>query len=81
MTIPQYDKPLPTCEGPKLKLFHDLKAIVKLKRLLSDNAEGHAHVFEASIGSKSYAIKIVRACPSFVKCQNIAEAPVIQFKF
>ncbi|KAK0512431.1 hypothetical protein JMJ35_005559 [Cladonia borealis] len=60
MRIPQYDKPLPTCEGPKLKPFHDLKAIVKLKRLLSNNAEGHAHVFEATIGSKSFAIKIFK---------------------
>lgn len=61
MTIPQYGKPLPTCEGPKLKPFHDLKAIVKLKRLLSDNdTDGHAHVFEASIGSSSFAIKIFK---------------------
>ena len=63
-TIPQYNEPLPTCEGPKLNPFHDAKAIVKFKRLLSDkDAEGHAHVFEASIGSKSFAIKIVRAYP------------------
>ena len=80
MAIPEYDQPLPICEGPKLNPFHDLKAIVKLKRLLSDNAEGHAHVFEASIGSKSFAIKIVRACPSFAKCLNIAEHLLIKFK-
>ena len=82
ITIPQYDEPLPTCEGPKLTPFHDLKAIVKFKKLLSDKSgEGQAHVFEASIGSSSFAIKIVRACPSFVKCRNIAEALLVQFKF
>ncbi len=76
ITIPQYDEPLPTCEGPKLKPFHDSKAIVKFKRLLSDkDAEGQAHVFEASIGSSTFAIKIVRAYPPFVfEYQNIAEA-------
>ena len=82
ITIPQYNEPLPTCEGPKLNPFHDLKAIVKFKSLLGDkNGEGQAHVFEASIGSSTFAIKIVRACPSFVKCQNIAEALSMQFKF
>ena len=65
--IPQYDEPLPTCEGPKLNPFHDLKAIVKFKRLLSDkDAGGHAHVFEASIGSSSFAVKIVRAYSSSI---------------
>ncbi len=84
VTIPQYDEPLPTCEGPKLDPFHDSKAIVKFKRLLSDkDAEGHAHVFEASIGSSSFAIKIVSAYPtSVVKAQDIAEALLMpQFKF
>ena len=84
ITIPQYDEPLPTCEGPKLNPFHDLKATVKFKRLLSDkDAEGQAHVFEASIRSSTFAIKIVRAYPpSVVKYQNIAEALLMpQFKF
>ena len=71
MAIPQYDQPLPTCEGPKLNPFHELRAIVKFKRLLSDNTGGHAHVFEASIGSSSFAIKIVRACPSLVKSRTL----------
>ena len=75
----KYDEPLPTCEGPKLNPFHDLKAIVKFERLLSDkDAEGQAHVFEASIGSSTFAIKIVRAYPPpVVKHQNLAEALLI----
>ena len=84
ITIPQYNEPLPTCEGPKLKPFHDQKAIVKFKRLLSDkDAEGHAHVFEATIGSLTFAIKIVSAYPpSSVEYQNIAETlSMPQFKF
>ena len=83
ITIPQYNEPLPSCEGPKLNPFHELKAIVKFEKLLSDkHGEGQAHVFEASIGSSTFAIKIVRASRlSFVECQNIAKAPLIQFKF
>ena len=78
ITVPHYDEPLPTCEGPKLKPFH-IKAIVKFKRLLSDkDSDGHAHVFEASIGTSSFAIKIVRAYPP---C-NYAEVLLLpQFKF
>ena len=58
---PQYTEPLPQCEGPKLKPFHDLKAPVVFDRLISDiNAEGNcAHVFEVSIGSMKYALKVV----------------------
>ena len=63
ITIPQYDEPLPTCEDPKLNPFQT-KAIVKFKRLLSDkDSDGHAHVFETSIGASTFAIKIVRTYP------------------
>ncbi len=58
--LPQYTEPLPLCEGPKLHRFHKPKAAVTFKRLLSDiESEGHAHVFEATIDSATYAIKMV----------------------
>lgn len=56
----QYTGPLPLCEGPKLHRFRKPKAVT-FKRLLSDpESEGHAHVFEAVIGSATYAVKVVR---------------------
>ena len=59
--LPKYTEPLPLCGAPKLHPFPKPKAAVTFKRLLSDiEAEGHAHVFEATIGSATYAIKIVR---------------------
>ena len=59
--LPQYTEPIPLCEGPKLHRFHKPKAAVTCKRLRSDiESEGHAHVFEATIGSATYAIKMVR---------------------
>ena len=78
ITIPNYDEPLPTCEGPKLKPFKT-KGIVKFKRLLSDkDSDGHAHVFEASTGASSFAVKIVRAYPP----SNNAEVLLMShFKF
>lgn len=59
-------KSLPECNGPKLQPFEDPKATVFLQNLISENnltdlsAGGHAHVFEVSIQSKTYALKIVR---------------------
>ena len=55
------NSPLPQCEGPKLHAFHDPKAEITFHRLLSDNDSegGHAHVFEATIGSTAYALKMV----------------------
>lgn len=65
MVRDQYDEPLPRCEGPKLRPFANSTATLKFKRLLSDlYSDGQAHVFEASIGSTAYAIKIV--------CRNIS---------
>ena len=56
-----YNKPLPDCEGPKLPLFHHAKAPIRFRRLVSDlESEGHGHVFEVSINSKVYALKVVR---------------------
>lgn len=61
ITLPQYNEPLPQCEGPKLGPFHNPKPAVIFRRLLSDkDAEGHAHVFEAAIESTAYAVKMVR---------------------
>lgn len=65
MVRDQYDEPLPQCEGPKLRPFAKSTATLKFKRLLRDlYSEGQAHVFEASIGSTAYAIKVV--------CKNIS---------
>ena len=60
--LPKYTEPLPLCEGPRLHPFLRLKpGLVTFSRLLSDiNSDGHAHVFEATIGSATYAIKMVR---------------------
>ena len=59
--LPQYTEALPLCEGPKLHRFRKPKAAITFNRLLSDiESEGHAHVFEAAIGSVTYAIKVVR---------------------
>ncbi len=61
--LPHYTEPLPQCEGPKLRPFKDHHRAIKFLRLLSDiKSEGHAHVFEVSIGSKKYALKVVREC-------------------
>jgi hypothetical protein len=59
-------KSLPECNGPKLKAFEDPKATVDFRELISESdladssAGGHAHVFEVSIQTKTYALKIVR---------------------
>ena len=59
-------KSLPECNGPKLQPFEDPKATIDIKNLISDanptdsSSGGHAHVFEALIQGKTYALKIVR---------------------
>lgn len=71
--IPSYKQPLPQCKGSKLHPFQNFqqgKADTKFKRLLKvdqgtpDCAEegGHAYVFEVSINSKTYALKIFKFC-------------------
>ena len=57
--MPEYEGPLPQCEGPKLEPFHDLTSSITFRRLLSDESDSHAHVFEATIGSTAYALKLV----------------------
>ena len=58
--FPNFNKALPRCQGPKLHPFHDRKAVVTFLRLLSEvDSKGHAHVFEVSIGSEYYALKVV----------------------
>jgi len=62
---PLYDEPLPKCKGPRLYPFQECTATIDFVRLISDadsvdtSQEGHAHVFEVSIASKCYAMKIV----------------------
>ena len=56
----EYNGPLPKCEGPKLDPFPDPNPVITFLRLLSDkDAEGHAHVSEATINSIAYALKLV----------------------
>ena len=58
--LSNFNKALPRCEGPKLNPFHDRKAVVTFLRLLSEvDSKGHANVFEVSIGSEYYALKVV----------------------
>lgn len=60
---PNYNIPLPTCEGPQLDPFKHRNAEIDFQKLLSDadpEFEGHAHVFEVSIMSIPYALKVVR---------------------
>ncbi len=60
ITIPQYNQPLPQCEGPKLRPFDDPEPAVTFRRLLSDDdLDAHAYVFEVSIKSTVYALKMV----------------------
>ncbi len=59
--FPNYCEPLFQCEGPKLHPFCDRESTIGFVRLLSNGgSEGHSHVFEVSIGSKAYALKMVR---------------------
>ena len=59
--VPDYSEPLPQCKGPQLHPFETHKKTVKFLRLISDvKSEGHAHIFEVSIGSKRYALKVVK---------------------
>lgn len=67
---PNYDGPLPQCEGPKLNPNPHCKSKVDFIRLLSDSEStgstesgGHAHVFEVSIGGETYALKVVSYMP------------------
>ena len=49
--LPQTASPI---QGPKLPPFRDTKSDVQFVHLLSDvDSEGHAHVFEVSIGYKA----------------------------
>lgn len=51
---------LPQCKGPKLHPFPHRHAKINFVRLISDpEAEGQSHVFEVSINSESYALKVV----------------------
>jgi hypothetical protein len=56
---------LPQCEGPKLDAFNGDVARIDFKQLISENDSkdttggGQAHVFEVSILSKTYALKMV----------------------
>lgn len=71
---PSYDEPLPQCMGPKLHPFNGRVADIKFVRLLSSNVEessniedssngsrGQSHVFEVTIASQPYALKVVKS--------------------
>lgn len=66
-SVCNYKQPLPECEGPKLHLFRKGRVDIQFKRLLSNvqgslyssDEAGHAYVFEVSIDSKIYALKVV----------------------
>ncbi len=58
--VPNFNKPLPQTDGPKLHPFPGRKKPINFVRVLSDiNADGQSHVIEVSIGSKKYALKMV----------------------
>ncbi len=58
--LPKFNRPLPQTDGPKLHPFPGRKKPINFVRALSDiNADGQSHVFEVSIGSKKYALKMV----------------------
>ena len=60
-SIPQYTKPLPLCDGPTLHPFKLDRNAVNFMHLLSDgDPDGHAHVFEVSIDSRRFALKLVK---------------------
>ncbi|KAL8745420.1 MAG: hypothetical protein Q9190_002446 [Brigantiaea leucoxantha] len=61
LSKPRYQGPIPRCKGPKLSPFRDRKAAIEFVRLLSDpELEGQAYVFEVSIASKPYALKVFK---------------------
>ena len=68
LPVSSYRQSLPQCKGPKLHPFQKGKADIQFKRLLSNvqgtlnssDQAGHAYVFEISIDSKTYALKVVR---------------------
>ena len=57
---------LPQCQGPKLRPFPHSSAPIEFLRLISANntettpSGGHSHVFEVSIHSQLYALKIFK---------------------
>ena len=66
LPAPNFEKPLPSCKGPKLGPFKDRKARIDFRRLLNDGdskSGGHAHVFEVCIKSVVYVLKVVRPLP------------------
>ena len=69
-----FNKALPRCQGPKLHPFPDRKAVVTFLRLLSEvDSKGHAHVFEVSIGSEHYALKVVSIRSQLSRARPILE--------
>ena len=52
---------LPDCKGPKLNRFVRTESPIEFVRLLSGNDGVHSHVFQVTIDSKQYALKLVRS--------------------
>ena len=60
------NEPLPPTTGPKLSAFDLHDRSIEFVGLLSAERPGrHSHVFEVVIGSKHYALKMVRPAPKF----------------
>lgn len=80
---PSYDTPLPLCEGPKLQPYHNAMAVVKFRRLLStSDTEATSYVFEVSIDSELFALKMVSySVTSPCSGAVYSQVPRAQFKF
>ena len=70
-----FHKMLPQCDGPKLHAFSERSVDIKFVRLLSDNEQdGQSRVFEVSIDSMRYALKVVGvtscSCPGWADATN-----------
>lgn len=58
--LPSFNKPLPQSDGPKLHPFPNRETTISFVCSLSEvKFEGHAHVFEVTIGSKENVLKMV----------------------
>ncbi|KAL9613432.1 MAG: hypothetical protein Q9167_002030 [Letrouitia subvulpina] len=61
---PNYDEPLPRCQGPKLYPFKDRGSDISFVRLLSSNDNtdetGRSYVFEVIISSQTFALKVFK---------------------
>ncbi|KAG8533637.1 uncharacterized protein KY384_001378 [Bacidia gigantensis] len=67
---------LPDCDGPQLRPFTSRKVGIKFQNLLGGETSGtggHAHVFEVSIGGRTYALKVFKFYDASVDVGNMTE--------